>query len=201
MLKKSRPRALFAAFERSTIPLDSKMDTTSSFVRLLLLLSRPVFRLPSRALSLSGFLFSGALLGFILARLQYLSIDYKFRQGASPGEWYWLRSGYMKIGITLHLATILPAGFLVLFQVCCCFVHETSPALFLTAHGLVRSTHSLQSADLPSHQWLCRHTAPPAIQRRCSDDCSPLFRGRTGHSSIRRLTRDNDHPRGLHGIL
>ena len=67
-----------------------------------------------------GFIFAGALLGFVLARVQYLSIDGKFKNGSSPGEWYWLRSGYRKVGITLHLATILPAGFLVVFQVSCC---------------------------------------------------------------------------------
>ena len=71
---------------------------------------------------LSGFILAGALLGFILARLQYLSIDGKFREGSSPGEWYWLRNGYMRVGITLHLSTIIPAGFLVGFQVRCCSV-------------------------------------------------------------------------------
>lgn len=74
----------------------------------------------SRALLMlvcAGFVFAGALFGFVLARLQYLSIDGKFRAGASPGDWYWLQHGYRKIGITLHLATILPAGFLVVLQV------------------------------------------------------------------------------------
>ncbi len=65
----------------------------------------------------AGFIFAGALFGFVLARLQYLSVDGKFRAGASPGDWYWLQHGYLKIGITHHLATILPAGFLVVFQV------------------------------------------------------------------------------------
>ncbi|KAL8873328.1 MAG: hypothetical protein Q9174_001187 [Haloplaca sp. 1 TL-2023] len=62
------------------------------------------------------FIFAGALFGFTLARLQYLSIDGSFREGSSPGEWYYLRNGHEKIGITLHLATILPAGLLVVFQ-------------------------------------------------------------------------------------
>ena len=70
-------------------------------------------------ITLSGFVFAGALFGFILARLQYLSIDGKFREGSSPGEWYWLRNGHMRVGITLHLSTIIPAGFLVVFQVRC----------------------------------------------------------------------------------
>lgn len=75
-------------------------------------------------ITLPGFFFAGGLFGFILARLQYLSIDGKFKEGSSPGEWYYLRSGHMKVGITLHLATIIPAGFLLVFQVCCCFVYE-----------------------------------------------------------------------------
>lgn len=62
-------------------------------------------------IALSGFIFAGALFGFILARLQYLSIDGKFRVRSSPGEWYWLRNGHMRVGVTLHLATIIPAGF------------------------------------------------------------------------------------------
>ncbi|KAL8657714.1 MAG: hypothetical protein Q9226_001637 [Calogaya cf. arnoldii] len=62
------------------------------------------------------FIFAGALFGFILARLQYLSIGGKFKDGSSPGEWYYLRGGHERIGITLHLVTILPAGFLVVFQ-------------------------------------------------------------------------------------
>lgn len=75
-------------------------------------------------IALSGFIFAGALFGFILARLQYLSIDGKFRVGSSPGEWYWLRNGHMRVGITLHLATIIPAGFLLVFQVFSCSVHQ-----------------------------------------------------------------------------
>ncbi|KAL8917791.1 MAG: hypothetical protein Q9172_005680 [Xanthocarpia lactea] len=62
------------------------------------------------------FIFAGALFGFTLARLQYLSIGGVFKEGSSPGEWFYLRKGHERIGITLHLATILPAGFLVVFQ-------------------------------------------------------------------------------------
>lgn len=93
--------------------LDSGRATTSLSVGILTFLwSRALLKLVC-----AGFVFAGALFGFVLARLQYLSIDGKFRAGASPGDWYWLRHGYRKIGITLHLATILPAGFLVVFQV------------------------------------------------------------------------------------
>ena len=89
--------------------------------------------LASLAYILKGFVFAGALFGFVLARLQYLSIDNKFRVGASPGEWYWLRHGFRKVGITLHLATILPAGILVIFQVCFPRVHVCKIQPILTS--------------------------------------------------------------------
>ena len=66
--------------------------------------------------TLPGFIFAGALFGFVVARLQYLSIDGNFHAGAIPGEWYWMRSGFRRVGITLHLATILPAGLLLILQ-------------------------------------------------------------------------------------
>ncbi|KAL9008953.1 MAG: hypothetical protein Q9173_005974 [Seirophora scorigena] len=62
------------------------------------------------------FIFAGALFGFTLARLQYLSIDGNFRAGTAPGEWFWMGKGFRKVGLTLHLATILPAALLVILQ-------------------------------------------------------------------------------------
>ncbi len=114
--------ALLEPPRRSTILSDSRGDTTSLFVKILASSWHRALLMAVRA----GFIFAGALFGFVLARLQYLSIDGKFRTGASPGDWYYLRHGYLKIGITLHLATILPAGFLVVFQVCsqCCANHR-----------------------------------------------------------------------------
>lgn len=65
-------------------------------------------------------IFAGALLGFTLARLSYLNVGgtakSSFANGASPGEWYWYRTGPYRVGITLHLAAILPAGFLMIWQ-------------------------------------------------------------------------------------
>ncbi|KAH7056943.1 hypothetical protein B0J12DRAFT_568745 [Macrophomina phaseolina] len=69
--------------------------------------------------------FGGAMLGFTLAKFQYL--DYRGiycnreRAGrtistASPGECYWLDRGRYKIGMLVHLAGALPAGFLAVFQ-------------------------------------------------------------------------------------
>ncbi|KIW89230.1 uncharacterized protein Z519_10083 [Cladophialophora bantiana CBS 173.52] len=84
----------------------------------------------------------GALMGFVLARLQYLNIDGIFLkvscpgacskralhansqlrltsndvQKTIPGDAIHYQSGYKRVGIILHLACILPAGFLVCFQ-------------------------------------------------------------------------------------
>ncbi|OQV04341.1 hypothetical protein CLAIMM_09237 [Cladophialophora immunda] len=59
--------------------------------------------------------FAAALLGFSLARLEYLDLDI-FSNGASPGEWYWYQTGHYRVGLLIHLATVLPAGILVVFQ-------------------------------------------------------------------------------------
>lgn len=56
------------------------------------------------------------MLGFSLARLEYLDIGGRFRKGTAPGEWYWYRAGIGRIGITLHLAGVLPAGLLMIWQ-------------------------------------------------------------------------------------
>ncbi|KAI4091723.1 MAG: hypothetical protein L6R37_007690 [Teloschistes peruensis] len=66
------------------------------------------------------FIFAGALIGFTLAKLSYINIggssSSSFASSASPGEWYWYRNGVYRIGITIHLATILPAGLLMPWQ-------------------------------------------------------------------------------------
>ncbi|KAJ0119817.1 hypothetical protein J7T55_014022 [Diaporthe amygdali] len=69
------------------------------------------------------FIFAGALMGFTLARLQYLdfygifcSIGDSGGNHAAPGECMYYLRGHEKVGIILHLATILPASFLVVFQ-------------------------------------------------------------------------------------
>lgn len=68
------------------------------------------------------FIFGGALLGFTLARFMYLDINGIFCNpdstvgGASPGECYYYLKGIENVGIILHLAGILPAAFLAVFQ-------------------------------------------------------------------------------------
>ncbi|KAI9794306.1 MAG: hypothetical protein M1833_000397 [Piccolia ochrophora] len=65
-------------------------------------------------------IFAGAMMGFTLARLSYLNIagaaNSSFANSATPGEWYWYKTGVYRIGITLHLGAILPAGFLMVWQ-------------------------------------------------------------------------------------
>ncbi|OBT98385.1 hypothetical protein VE01_03121 [Pseudogymnoascus verrucosus] len=66
------------------------------------------------------FIFGGAMLGFSLARISYLNISgdapSSFKTGAVTGEWFWYQSGIHRVGITLHLTTIVPAGVLMVFQ-------------------------------------------------------------------------------------
>jgi hypothetical protein len=70
------------------------------------------------------FIFTGALMGFILSRSPYLNFEGIFcsERGksslhAGPGECFYYRRDFRdKVGIILHLACILPAGFLVCFQ-------------------------------------------------------------------------------------
>lgn len=104
--------ALSELLERSTTQLASKRDITLFYVWVRL----PLLQIFAHVVP-SGFIFAGSLFGFVLARLQFLSIDIIFREGSAPGEWFWLRSGFRRVGIILHLATVLPAGFLVVFQV------------------------------------------------------------------------------------
>ena len=56
------------------------------------------------------------MLGFSLARLEYLDVGGLFRNGASPGEWYWYETGFRRIGITLHLSGVIPGGILMVWQ-------------------------------------------------------------------------------------
>ena len=69
------------------------------------------------------FIFSGALLGFCLARAPYMNVDQFFcgpkrpSLAAGPGEcYYYLMHNHYRAGIFIHLIGIISAGFLVLFQ-------------------------------------------------------------------------------------
>lgn len=71
------------------------------------------------------FIFAGALLGFVAARIFYVDYDGVYcppnssggLNGAAAGEcWTYDTKAYLKFGIKLHLWTILPAGFLAYLQ-------------------------------------------------------------------------------------
>ncbi|PGH23830.1 hypothetical protein AJ80_02078 [Polytolypa hystricis UAMH7299] len=61
-------------------------------------------------------LFGGTLLAFAVVRLPYLNIDGVYARNAAPGEWYWQHAGWYRLGIIIHLSTILPCSILVVFQ-------------------------------------------------------------------------------------
>jgi hypothetical protein len=60
------------------------------------------------------------MLGFTLAKLSNLNVSGSspgsFKFEAAPGEWYYLSHGIYFFGIALHLATVLPAGLLMVWQ-------------------------------------------------------------------------------------
>lgn len=70
------------------------------------------------------FIFSGALLGFCLARATYLDFHRYYcgpniapGDGAAPGECFsYYKKEVYRIGIMMHLWTIIPAGLLAVFQ-------------------------------------------------------------------------------------
>ena len=74
------------------------------------------------------------MIGFVLARFSYIKVS---KDNMAPGQWYWYHrdfyqsqfaviyfqlkdiiylTGCLPVGLTLHLAAILPAGFLCVFQ-------------------------------------------------------------------------------------
>jgi hypothetical protein len=60
-------------------------------------------------------IFGLALIGFTLARLPYLHTP-TFKSSTMKGEFFHYRQGLPKIGMTLHLGTILPASLLLVWQ-------------------------------------------------------------------------------------
>lgn len=58
------------------------------------------------------------MLGFSLSRLPDLNYDKHFKENFAlvPGYWYYFSSGSYRIGMIIHLGTILPAGILMVLQ-------------------------------------------------------------------------------------
>lgn len=92
------------------------------------------------------FIFAGALMGFSLARLQYLDYDGTFcgkDSQAATGECFFSGRGTPRIGLLMHLATILPAGLLVSFQFVPAIRHKV--ILFHRINGYIILVLSLVS--------------------------------------------------------
>jgi uncharacterized membrane protein len=66
----------------------------------------------------AGVIFAGGMLGFSLSRLSDLDFDHHFKDGFAlvPGYWYYFHDGHYRVGMIMHLATVLPAGILVVLQ-------------------------------------------------------------------------------------
>jgi len=63
------------------------------------------------------FIFAGAMIGFTLARFQYLSFNGIFCGDDAQFDCYYYDKNLVeKAGIIIHLAAVLPAGFLACFQ-------------------------------------------------------------------------------------
>lgn len=103
----------------------------------------------------------------------YLNYDVKYREGSAPGEWYWQHAGFRRVGLILHLATILPAGLLVILQVCLLIMagHLYSSGSLnlwqlLIRVILVHTNHPLQSHSFPPHERVLRHSTAHDIPSR-----------------------------------
>ncbi|PRP81206.1 hypothetical protein PROFUN_02040 [Planoprotostelium fungivorum] len=67
--------------------------------------------------TISLFAISSVLMfGFCLFSSAYLNVGEKFAARAAPGEWYWYRTGFYRIGITMHLYAVVPIGLLIVWQ-------------------------------------------------------------------------------------
>ncbi|KAK6513114.1 hypothetical protein TWF506_009280 [Arthrobotrys conoides] len=63
------------------------------------------------------FICCGAMLGFCAARVTYLNIEGVFFESTLLSEKYWYSNfSIYRLGITIHLACVIPAGILVFFQ-------------------------------------------------------------------------------------
>jgi hypothetical protein len=63
------------------------------------------------------FIFCGAALGFCASRAMFLNYDHAFKEGRIiSGEWLHLSHGLMRVGALLHLAAVIPIGFMLPLQ-------------------------------------------------------------------------------------
>jgi len=81
----------------------------------------------------AGLIFAGAMLGFSLSRLQDLDYDHIFKEEFAlvTGYWYYFHNGSFRIGMIIHLSTVLPAGILMVLQFTPVIRHK-----FITFHRI-----------------------------------------------------------------
>ncbi|KAK3684556.1 hypothetical protein LTR37_020159 [Vermiconidia calcicola] len=60
-------------------------------------------------------IFAGAMFGFCAARLAYFNI-HRYVAESAPGEWYWYQHGFYRVGLVMHIASVMPAGLLMVWQ-------------------------------------------------------------------------------------
>lgn len=56
------------------------------------------------------------MVGFNLSKATAIDVGRVWSKQAGPGEWYWYSSGHYRIGITMHLASVVPCGILMVLQ-------------------------------------------------------------------------------------
>jgi uncharacterized membrane protein len=78
-------------------------------------------------------IFAGGMLGFSLSRLPDLDYDGHFKEKFAlvPGYWYYFGFGHYRWGMLIHLASVLPAGILMVFQFTPVIRHK-----FITFHRI-----------------------------------------------------------------
>ncbi|VUC22223.1 unnamed protein product [Clonostachys rosea] len=63
------------------------------------------------------FIFCGAALGFCASRVMYFDYDNQFKKANQlTGNWFYMSHGFIRIGTIMHLAAVIPTGFLVPLQ-------------------------------------------------------------------------------------
>jgi len=117
------------------------------------------------------FIFGGALLGFALARLQYLNFygtycnpDRSKPSGALPGECFYFLRPFYTAAVILHLACILPAGMLTVLQFVPAIRHKLM--LFHRINGYIILLLSL--GGVVGGLILARQTAGGAVDAQTS---------------------------------
>lgn len=53
---------------------------------------------------------------FCLFNLPSMDVGGTWSKRTAPGEWYWFKQGWYRVGITMHLCSVIPAGILAVWQ-------------------------------------------------------------------------------------